>query len=679
MTMAMEMEMEDEYERGKVRVLIEKATNSTAAEVDPRLLKAIKSVVRFSDSELRVAAHTLMDLMKRDHSQVRYLTLLIIDELFMRSKLFRSLLVENLDQLLALSVGFRRNIPLPAPPAIASTLRSKAIEFLEKWNASFGNHYRQLRLGFDYLKNTHRFQFPNLQENAARIERERRERERRTQEILQNKFETLKMNFSSIKEEMQSTVDEIGECLDIVRTQEESLPLGLLLDDEDFVEFHSSELRQIRLESLKEGVKVHENSDNKVVFDALRELYKLLVTKHLVSIQEWTSLLIRVEAADNRSRDSMLKELIDIRNSLHSVKKDCEESGCALSKAVKNSQEEEENFWEEGNIASTENGSFTEPEKRKEAQSSYNEEKIKPIGDRNSNKSNKRSENLAKVSACSKVKGKAKECSNLSSKGKESAGSESSVRSKLVAEAPVVNWGSFLDNWGSVSNRDMLANQRGLEVENHWGRVDYDAVIPAEKIAELNLQATVYQEKLGEIQPCYAPLSKGGLCQRRDLRVCPFHGPIKPRDDEGNPINQNSSTVDMNPDLGSDLEQLAKQAVKNVRERDKEEAGKRKLDKRSLQRAKLAKVREHNEAVLRDAAMASTSRSAVVGEDMGETFGEKSVGRNKQTLTSMLRKKVTAKDRLAQRLLNTRATDSTIRQMTQGEDAAYREAFPNQW
>lgn len=50
--------------------LIENATNTTAAEVDPRLLKAIKSVVRYSDSELRLAAQTLMSLMKRDHSQV---------------------------------------------------------------------------------------------------------------------------------------------------------------------------------------------------------------------------------------------------------------------------------------------------------------------------------------------------------------------------------------------------------------------------------------------------------------------------------------------------------------------------------------------------------------------------------------------------------------------------------
>ncbi|CAA3015892.1 nuclear pore complex NUP155 isoform X2 [Olea europaea subsp. europaea] len=48
--------------------LIENATNTTAAEVDPRLLKAIKSVVRYSDSELRLAAQTLMSLMKRAES-----------------------------------------------------------------------------------------------------------------------------------------------------------------------------------------------------------------------------------------------------------------------------------------------------------------------------------------------------------------------------------------------------------------------------------------------------------------------------------------------------------------------------------------------------------------------------------------------------------------------------------
>ncbi|KAK6919975.1 UV-stimulated scaffold protein A [Dillenia turbinata] len=638
---------------GKVRSLIEKATNSISPEVDPRLLKAIKFLVRSSDSELRVAYETLMHSMKTNHSQVRYLSLLIIDELFMRSKLFRTLLVVNLDQLLSLSVGFRRNLPLPAPPAIASTLRLKAIEFLEKWNASFGFHYRQLRLGVDYLKNTLRLQFPNIQANATRIQQERRERELRTREILLNKFEMLKENFDSIKSEIQLTVDEIGECLDIVRTKEENMPLDPI-DDEGFEEFRSSELQQLRLDSLKEAEKVHENSDNKVVFDTLRELYKLLVSKHLVAVHEWVSVLVRVEVTDHRFRDSALKEFIDIRNHIRSIQRKCEESGCALPKIK---DDDEEDIWEEGKIEPFEKGSSSTP--------------------------NKDARVLSGKSTSNKVKNEAPESSNkskikLTRTSEEGVNDSGSLKDKLKAEAPVLNWGSFLDNWGS--NRDVLANQRGLELEGHWGRVDYDAVIPAKKIAELNVHTTVYKEERNEIQPCRAPLSKGGLCQRRDLKICPFHGPIIPRDDEGKPANVNPTLGDNVLDLGTDLvEELARKAVKNVRERDKEEARKREIDKQAMKRAKLAKVREHNEAVLRDAAVASTSRSMVVG-DLDATSDAPPMSKSKkQTLASMLRNKVTAKDRLAQRLLNTRARDATTRQLTVGEDENYREAFPNQW
>ncbi|GAB4861585.1 hypothetical protein Ancab_036778 [Ancistrocladus abbreviatus] len=665
---------EEETERGRVISLIEKATNSTAAEVDPRLLKAIKLMVRSSDWELRFAAQTLMDLMKREHSQVRFLALLIIDELFMRSKLFRALMTENLDLLLSLSIGFRRNQPLPAPPAVASALRSKAIEFLEKWNATFGTHYRQLRLGFDYLKNTLRFEFPNLQANAVWIQQQRREREMRTREILQNKFEMLRENLSSIKDEIQSTIEEIHECLEIVRTEDESSALLVPLDDEEYEENRNPELQQIRLNSLKEGEKVKENSDNKVIFDMLRELYKLLVTKHLVSVQQWISVLIRVEVDETRFRDATLKDFIDIRNNVQATKKKCEESGCALPETGGN---EEDVIWEEGRIEPVENGGLNMPTEA--------------------------TRELVASSTCDKLSEDTPDCSykDANSKGKskkkDGGGDLASLRSKLFAEAPIMQWDSFLDNWGT--KRDVLANQRGLELDGHWGRVDYDAVISAEKIAELNVQATVYKEKHVEIQPCHAPLSNGKLCQRRDLRVCPFHGPIVPRDDAGNPIypqddgrkpttSQNEEaakprplTRERSPDLrDTGVEHLANQAIKNVRERDKEAAKAREKGERLLKRAKLAKVREHNQAVLREAALASTSGSVAAIEyidaanEQGATMNKK-----KPTLASMLRPKVTAKDRLGQRLLSTRARDATVRQLTMGEDMKYRESFPNQW
>ncbi|XP_051146036.1 UV-stimulated scaffold protein A homolog [Andrographis paniculata] len=653
---------EEETQKLVVVDLIDKATNSTAGEVDPRLLKAIKVTVRYSDSELRAAAKALMSLMRRDHSQVRYLALFIIDELFMRSKLFRSLLVENLDQLLSLSIGFRRNHPLPAPVSVASVLRSKAIEFLEKWNEQFGIHYRQVRLGYDYLKNTLRFQFPNLQANAARIQQERREREIKTKEILLKKFESLKANFPSVKEEIKSKIDEIDGCLEILRAKDEDMSLAPM-DEEEMEEYRNPELRQIRIDSLKEGEKVQENSENKVVFDALRESYKVLMTKHLAFIQESISVLIRVETTDNRFIDAALKDLIDIRNIIQSTIRKCEESGCTLPKIT---PAEEDVVWEEGIIETFDHG------------------KLGPSLSRSSNEQDPYIGGSSREAECS---------NNLSRvDAKESnakTGNESNpLRSKLLTEAPVLNWGSFLDSWGS--DRDVLANQRGLELEGHWGRVDHDAVIPAEKIAELNVRAFVYEEKPVDIKPCRAPLRKGGLCQRMDLRVCPFHGPIIPRDDEGKPMEENSLTDDtvtqkqpevLTPDDDNNVvDQLFRQAVKNVREKDQEAVKKRDLDKQTIKRAKLAKVREHNESVLRDAAIASTSKSFHVGEDAETSNGSGSSAKTKkQTLASMLKKKETSKDRLTQRLLNARVRDATVRQLTASEDATYREAFPNQW
>lgn len=591
--------------------------------------------------------------------QVRYLTLLVIDEIFMRSKLFRSLIVEKLDQLLTLSVGFRRDVPLPAPAAVASTLRSKAIEFLEKWNDSFGIYHRQLRLGYDYLKNTLRFQFPNIQANTARRQQEMMERERRSKEILLSKFEMLKGNFSSFKEEIQSTLDEIKECLDIVHSKEDTRAM-IPLDDDTTEEFRSSELRQIRLDALKEGEIVHENHDNKVIFDALRELYKLM-TKHLASIQHWISVLVRVDSMDIRFRDSALREFIDIRNSLRAAKKRCDESGCTFTESS-NHDDKDEDFWEEGKVGAMENGvSF---------------------------KSEMKNEDLVMASTSIVIKNRDTRTSSEAHVGNVvrngevgSSDSASSLRNKLLAEAPVIEWGSFLTTWNS--KMDILANQRGLELESHWGRVDYDATIPAEKIAELNVRATLYKEDQPEIQPCRAPLSKGGLCSRRDLRVCPFHGPIVPRDDEGRPLDTSSSLNETTPDLPLEIgsiEKLARKAVKNVRSRDKEAAEKREQDKRTLKRAKLAKIREHNDSVLHDAAVASTSRSSAFGELMETTDEVTGSARNKKkTLASMLRKKTSRKERLSQRLLSAKSNDSTQRQLTRNEDANYREAFPNQW
>jgi hypothetical protein len=291
------------------------------------------------------------------------------------------------------------------------------------------------------------------------------------------------------------------------------------------------------------------------------------------------------------------------------------------------------------------------------------------------------------------------------------------LRHELLKEAPLLSWGAFLDTWGGSS--DMPANQRGLQLENHWGKVDTEAIIPAEKIAELNVRSSYYKPVKTEIQPCLAPLRNGGLCQRRDLHRCPLHGPIVPRDKNGVPVgdkckneqeseehhlgqtqnmlldgnNGASSSAPRTSKDGDDLDlslasqaDIATQAIANVRERDKVDIKRKREEQAKAKLTQSRRDREHNEAVLRSAAISHSRQgfAEAIGENLDDPFMEDEGGsrvkrRARGGLAALLKRKPTAKDRLAQRLLSGRVRDATINQLTRDEDANYREAFPNQW
>ncbi|XBI68240.1 UV-stimulated scaffold protein A homolog isoform X1 [Triticum dicoccoides] len=678
-----------------VAALIDRATSTTAPSVDPALLRAIKSSVRASDGAVRDAFRLLLSLMAKPHSHVRLLAFSIVDELFMRSKLFRALLADVLDGFVPLAVGFRSNEQLPPPAASAATLRKAAIQALERWHHLFGVHYRQLRLAVDYLKSSARIQFPGLR---AAVEA-RAAREARTQEILTAKVEQLRSTIESIKDEIRSTIQEIRNGLDIIRAEYEKFERYADDDDEE-EEIASMAMQSIRTASLMAGQWVPETQENEAVFDALREAYRLLVSKHFSTIQDWISVLVRVNLADNQFRDSALKEFINVKNEIRAVRGQCNELGLDLDnvRRKKDVQEEDEEDWVEGKIE------VPSPPRV-----------VSTLDVAGSSKDNRKGKSM--------VKGGSGDVPNDGDRSQEM----DPERKRLLAEAPLVSWSSVLDRWGS--NMDAHVNQRGLELESHWGRMDNDAVIPAAKIAELNVHHSVYKEEPVEILPCHAPLKKGGLCQRRDLKICPFHGPIIPRDARGNPIGRIDGSSDAGGDLleqkvdireaggnpitktngGSDsestlegqepstskmrninndttdidgahdlskmtMDQLAMQAVKNVRKRG--------MDDKARERAQRARIRQHNEDVLRQSAIASTPHSAAAYDQPSGTLGQRGRRRGKTkepTLSSMLKKKVTAKDRIAGRLLNGRARDATIREASNTEDMTYREAFPNQW
>lgn len=666
--------------------LIDSATTSPANELDLGLSKSIKQLVRLSDANVHVAFDLLMEKLKKNHAQIRYLALLVVDELFTRSKLFRSLLVRDVETFMLHSIGYRSECPLPPPANRATLLRAKSMEVLEKWNEMFGPHYKSLRLGYEYLKDTMHLQFPNLRQAAAQAEQRRKEREERSMALVQQKYNSLKEDFPALTTEIQSTLDQLDECFKILsganKQKVYAAPtvgrnIGVVKNedaaaDDGFEEYNVKSLRHILEQDNFRPVIPCENRDNKPIFDTIRDLCRLIVSQHIAVTQGWMSVLMRVDTQDRVSHDLLLRRVIDIRNHLSLAKMKCAELGIVVqhSESGDAANVADEIIWEDGAVCKEE-GSTVEQVPME-----------------------------ADILASEKLNhsASAKDTVN-SNKNKSPEQQISSVRQHLLQEAPLLPWGSYLDRWGT--EHAVPVNQRGLLLENHWGKVDYDALMPAEKVTELSMRASYYTPTQSEIPPCSAPLRNGGLCQRRDLRVCPLHGPVIPRDCHGNPIIKDSenSTDNAQPatresksneldanliGLGTEEEvvkAIAAKAVANIRRQDDN-----RLTKKRDQQLQTKRDREHNAAVLRDAALAHSAQGLgeILHEDL-ERFDDQRVSsgqqikRAKASLKAMLHPKPTSKDRLAERLLTSQVADATIQQIRRDEEASYREAFANQW
>ncbi|KAI5061978.1 hypothetical protein GOP47_0022517 [Adiantum capillus-veneris] len=652
--------------------LIDSATTSPADALELGLLASIKRLVRASDDNVRLAFCLLIAKLRNKHAQVRYLALLIVDELFTRSKLFRTLIVDDFETFMLFSVGYRTDCPLPPPVSRATVLRAKSMEVLEKWNDSYGPHYKPLRLGYEYLKNTLHLQFPNLRQAAAQAEQQRKEREERSRALALEKFENLKHEFPALYSDIEQTLKQLDECFEILNAENKKEEVSAQLSNENHVQeddiedYNTNSLRHALAQATCQAAVACETQDNRPVFDTVRDLCRLIASQHFPAVQNWMSILMRVDTRDRESHDFLFKRVIDIRNQLSSAKAKCIELGIDIQEHSEVDEGDDGIIWEEGGVdigKAFESQTVEVLEVEKEEAALDSEGEGKPSAPPQS----------TSVDESSKL-----------------------PRSTLLEEAPVLPWGSYLDRWGS--EHVVPVNQRGLLLESHWGRVDFDALLPADKVVEMNMRASYYTSAKTEIPPCLAPLKKGGLCQRRDLRVCPLHGPVVPRDSTGNPLasttaDQTSiSQVQSSAHVGSSVslpvervgfvKEIAAKAVANVRAQDALELSKKKEKKLQAKRN-----REHNAAVLREASLANTFQGLgeAIGEDL-EKYGELSTGNFKQqnkrakaSLKAMLQPKPTAKDRIAERLLNSRANESTVRELTRGEDAAYKEAFANQW
>ena len=354
--------------------IISNLTTSGDPSLDAEKLKKLKAICKKADVYLKHVYHLVLTQLKKNHAEVRLSSLQIISELFLRSHMFRELLLTDFQLFLELTVETDHKQPLPPPKSAAKILKEKALQAVDSWYHKFGPHYKKLDLGYSYLKRVKKVEFNVV---TARTEVERRqseERARRRNVLINGQIIQVEQEMSEMIGEMELCATEIENCFKLLLPHPDDYDLqcgdetghdtcelekvGFKSDDATESsaadEVHSSDNKNLQpdgstspmlvdqvetelgrsevneqllsnhglgtrsyLLSIKvdtSGPKVKETIDNSILLKTVQEMHKEMTHKHLPMINKWLSVLSKGEGTQQK-----IEHLIDLKRTLEAA------------------------------------------------------------------------------------------------------------------------------------------------------------------------------------------------------------------------------------------------------------------------------------------------------------------------------------------------------------------------
>lgn len=302
-------------ERERIQELVRKTTSRTNATVEEEKLLELRRLAKKSEDNVQASFDSLFDRMKMRSCQNRYLSLWIVDDFFCRSKVFRRLVVDILDECIALTIGHLPNRPLPGPSKESYKLQTFAFEVFHRWNEKFGKIYREISLAEEFLckhpdfRNIYKAQAPGSREIAEQEERER--------SWDWHQYQELSRNFDGKIAEIRSVLGQIHSCFDMLEAEDvvdynwgrdkqfcevEIDESGMVWEPvESIGEHEGQQLPQNAIDANSVAIEFYPDVEtNKLTKDAalhdtLRDLEALVRKKFLVQIQNWLGILTRVQ------------------------------------------------------------------------------------------------------------------------------------------------------------------------------------------------------------------------------------------------------------------------------------------------------------------------------------------------------------------------------------------------
>ncbi|NXA91085.1 UVSSA protein, partial [Melanocharis versteri] len=196
--------------------LVEELTTSGEPRLEPSRMKELKKICKSSEEHISHAYHLLVTRLQEEHAEMRFSAFQVVQELFARSHQFRTLLISNFQEFLELTVGIDHEQPLPPPREVAQKLRKAAIKAVQDWHEKYGEAYKQLSLGYHFLKQNKKVDFQDVHARTVAERRREEEKQKRLENIYKEKVKRTEKEMEEMSQEIADTLTEMENCFQLL-------------------------------------------------------------------------------------------------------------------------------------------------------------------------------------------------------------------------------------------------------------------------------------------------------------------------------------------------------------------------------------------------------------------------------------------------------------------------------
>lgn len=603
--------------RDKLSQLVEELTTSGEPQLNQDKMKEVKKICRVSDSYIDHFYHLIMTQLNQEHAEIRLSAFQMVNEVFSRSHHFRVLLITNFQEFLELTVETDAEQPLPPPKEVARKLRTLAIQTVQSWHATYGEAYKKLSLGYHFLKQIKKVDFQDVEARTLAERKRQEEKQKRLERIYKEKLDKAKQEMEEMTSGIEETLTEMNNCIRLLATDDFNLfdedsaaSISTTAEDQsdqpccskDLSNEHNGKMMEKKTDKeqtdessdesdmeevpdedaflrstglmsyryqleldVSADLKVRETEENEALVNTVRDLHRLVTTRHLPLVQSWVQVFTKVGVEEELMRRATelkksLEHVLRKHEYLHIDYKDRER---LVMRAPEDGEDDDDDFVDvpekEGYEPHIPEHLRTEYGLDETPSTSTSGTKAKPsrpvvkcaVPPVSSSLSRLKrrmcDEEQDPTCAAATLRVLKQKLHPAPSTSVPDGSSESAVSSsdqsnmtknKASFKAPVIPFGMDLYYWGE---EQPTAGKIIKQTSQHQFWVPHEVeeeVENKELSAQMKSRCITYAGKFKPVEhKCKAPMPNGSLCERQDRVKCPFHGHIIPRDELGRPVN----------------------------------------------------------------------------------------------------------------------------------------------